>query len=519
MTVRVRDARVYSRILHEGSVGLGESYADGWWDTDDLSGLLRLADRSLARTHTARDRIYRWLRPVVDPVARRRRADKDRDARNVRAHYDLGNEFFERILDETMMYSCAVFERPTDSLADASVHKLDRLANLLALAPGDRVLEIGTGWGGFAIHAATRYGCDVTTTTISQRQYEFAQRRVEDAGLEDRVTVLADDYRDLGGTFDKIIAIEMIEAVDWREYDMFFAHCRRLLDDAGALAMQAIVVRDESFDRIKLNTDFIKTAIFPGGCLPSVRALTAAANSDGFSHAHEDDIGLHYGETLRRWRRNLTDARDDLDELGLDERFVRSGSSTSPTARPRSKSVTFATCSCCTRRPRGGRRRFAPRRAPRPFITVGARAGADVTPKKDGGSREPDLTLQEAADLLGVHYMTAYRYVRTGRLPGTRVGAHWHVRHADLDKIAAAAPPGRKAATRRAPKKDYVRQLSRCWYGVTRPKRGDSSRPHWVPLTAPRTSTSTCSVPRCGASATTGQPAGSTSPTNTAPPS
>ena len=321
--VRVRNPRVYSRILREGSVGLGESYADGWWDTDDLSGLLRLAHRNLARTHTARDSAHRWLRPVVDPIARRRHADKVRDAHNVRAHYDLGNEFFERILDETMMYSCAVFERPTESLAEASVHKLDRLAHLLALAPGDRVLEIGTGWGGFAVHAATRYGCHVTTTTISERQYEFARRRVEDAGLEDRVTVLADDYRDLEGTFDKIIAIEMIEAVDWREYDSFFAHCRRLLDDTGALAMQAIVVGDESFDRVKHHADFIKTAIFPGGCLPSVRALTASARRNGFSHAHEDDIGLHYGETLRRWRKNLTDAREDLDALGLDERFMR----------------------------------------------------------------------------------------------------------------------------------------------------------------------------------------------------
>jgi cyclopropane-fatty-acyl-phospholipid synthase len=323
VTVRVRDTRVYSRILHDGSVGLGESYADRWWDTDDLTAFLRLAHRNLARTHNARDRVHRWLRPAVDPVARRRRTDKDRDARNVRAHYDLGNEFFQRILDDTMMYSCAVFERSTDSLADASVHKLDRLANLLALAPGDRVLEIGTGWGGFAVHAATHYGCDVTTTTISQRQYEYAQRRVKNTGLEDRVTVLADDYRDLTGTFDKIIAIEMIEAVDWREYDMFFAHCRRLLDDAGALAMQAIVVPDESFDRTKVHTDFIKTAIFPGGCLPSVRALTAAANSNGFSRAHEADIGLHYGETLRRWRQNLIDARDGLGQHGLDERFVR----------------------------------------------------------------------------------------------------------------------------------------------------------------------------------------------------
>ena len=323
VTLRVHDTRVYSRVLREGSVGLGESYADGWWDTDDLSGFLRLAHRSLARTHPARDRVHRWLRSVVDPVARRRRVDKRRDARNVRAHYDLGNEFFRRILDETMMYSCAVFERPTDSLAEASVHKLDRLAGLLELAAGDRVLEIGTGWGGFAVHAAARYHCHVTTTTISQRQYEFARRRVRDAGLEDRVTVLADDYRDLQGTFDKVIAIEMIEAVDWREYDTFFAHCRRLTHDGGALAMQAIVVRDGSFDRIKRHTDFIKTAIFPGGCLPSVRALTAAANGNGFSHTHEDDIGLHYGETLRRWRKNLVDARNEIHTLGHDERFVR----------------------------------------------------------------------------------------------------------------------------------------------------------------------------------------------------
>lgn len=322
-TVRVHDTRVYLRILREGTVGLGESYADGWWDTDDLTGFLRLAYRNIARTHPSLDRIHRGLRPVVDPIARRRRPDKDRDARNVRSHYDLGNEFFQRILDETMMYSCAVFEQPTDSLAEASVRKLDRLADLLALTPDDRVLEIGTGWGGFAVHAARKYGCHVTTTTISQRQYEFARQRVENAGLENRVLVLDTDYRDLVGTFDKIIAIEMIEAVDWREYEAFFAHCRRLLDDAGVLAMQAIVVRDESFDRAKRRTDFIKSVIFPGGCLPSVRALSEAASVNGFSRSHEDDIGLHYGETLRRWRRNLVDARADLETLGLDETFMR----------------------------------------------------------------------------------------------------------------------------------------------------------------------------------------------------
>ncbi|HEY1739000.1 MAG TPA: cyclopropane-fatty-acyl-phospholipid synthase family protein [Acidimicrobiia bacterium] len=323
VTVQVHDPRTYSRMVKEGSVGLGESYADGWWDTDDLCGLLRVAHRSVARTHTARDAVHRWLRPVLDAVDWRPRGDKERDARNIRAHYDLGNEFFQRILDETMMYSCAVFERPSDSLADASVHKLDRLANLLALEPDDRVLEIGTGWGGFAVHAATHYGCHVTTTTISPSQYEFARRRVDNAGLQHRVTVLRDDYRDVEGTFDKIVAIEMIEAVHWSDYDTFFGRCRRLLDDAGALAMQAIVVPDASFDRVKRHTDFIKSAIFPGGCLPSVHALGAAASRHGFVPTYEDDIGLHYAETLRRWKQNLADARAELDALGLDRRFAR----------------------------------------------------------------------------------------------------------------------------------------------------------------------------------------------------
>jgi cyclopropane fatty-acyl-phospholipid synthase-like methyltransferase len=188
------------------------------------------------------------------------------------------------------------------------------MAALLALAPADRVLEIGTGWGGFAVHAATHYGCDVTTTTISPRQYEFAQRRVKNAGLEDRVTVLADDYRDLEGTFDKIIAIEMIEAVDWRVRHLSLTADACSTTPAHWQCRQ-LPWRDESFDRIKLHTDFIKTAIFPGGCSAFGPSAHGGRNSNGLSHAHEDDIGLHYGETLRRWRKNLTDTRDDLDAL------------------------------------------------------------------------------------------------------------------------------------------------------------------------------------------------------------
>jgi cyclopropane-fatty-acyl-phospholipid synthase len=325
--VRVHDTRLYARVLRDGSVGLGEAYADGWWDADDLTGFLRLAHRSLSRTHDARDRFHRVAQPFVDPVARLRRADRKRDRRNIRAHYDLGNELFQHLLDDTMMYSCAVFESPDDSLETASRAKLDRLARILQLSPEDRVLEIGTGWGGFAVHAAGTYGCHVTTTTISKEQYEFARARVRDAGLEHLVTVRPDDYRDIHDTFDKVVAIEMIEAVDWREYDTFFAQCRRLLTDQGLLALQAIVVPDASFDRTKRTTDFIKAAIFPGGCLPSVGALTAAATgTDGGADleiVHLDDLGPHYGETLRRWRANLADARDDLADLGYDDRFTR----------------------------------------------------------------------------------------------------------------------------------------------------------------------------------------------------
>ena len=322
--VDVHDPRTYGRVLHQGSVGLGESYADGWWDTDDLTGLLRLANRSLRSTHPARDRLHRLAGPLIDPIARLRGPDPQRDRRNIRAHYDVGNEFFRRILDDSMMYSCAVFDSPDASLGDASHAKLDRLAQMLDLSEGDRVLDIGTGWGGFAIHAAQNYGCRVTATTISQRQYEYTRNRVRDAGLEHLITVVDEDYRDLRGTYDKAIAIEMIEAVDWRDYDTFFDTVRARLEDNGMFAMQAITVSDQSFDRTKRHTDFIKAAIFPGGCLPSIEALTDAARRSGeFALVRHDDIGLHYAETLRRWRANLDAVRHELPSLGLDDRFGR----------------------------------------------------------------------------------------------------------------------------------------------------------------------------------------------------
>jgi cyclopropane-fatty-acyl-phospholipid synthase len=323
LRVRVTDPRVYTRVVRHGSVGLGESYADGGWDTDDLTAFLRLVHRNIARTHPARNRVSRAASRVIDPVARLRRSDKERDARHIRAHYDLGDDLFEQLLDPTMMYSCAYFASPDDALETASLAKLDRLTHMLELGPGDRVLEIGTGWGGFAVYAASTYGCSVTTTTTSERQFHFARDRVRAEGLDHLVTVRHDDYRDLRGTFDKVIAIEMIEAVDWREYDAFFAQCRSLLTEAGTLALQAIVVPDDAFDRAKHRTDFIKAAIFPGGCLPSVAALTTAARHAGLAPTDYADIGVHYAETVRRWRSNLAAHGAALDGLGYDARFRR----------------------------------------------------------------------------------------------------------------------------------------------------------------------------------------------------
>ena len=261
---------------------------------------------------------------MTDPVRRRRRQDPARDRADVRAHYDLGNEFFERLLDETMMYSSAVFPSPSSSLAEGSAHKLDRLCRRLGLGPDDHVLEIGTGWGGFAVHAAQRYGCRVTTTTISQQQYDYARSRVRAAGLDGRVTVLDRDYRDLDGRYDAVVSIEMIEAVDWREYGTFFAACRDRLTPAGRLGMQAIVIPAQRYDQARAGRDFIKNVIFPGGSLPSIEALLRASSAVGdFTVTDLEDIGPHYAETLRRWRASLEACRADLGDLGLDARFGR----------------------------------------------------------------------------------------------------------------------------------------------------------------------------------------------------
>jgi cyclopropane-fatty-acyl-phospholipid synthase len=253
-----------------------------------------------------------------------RRNTRAGSRRNIAAHYDLGNDFFALFLDASMMYSCALFEDPAATLAEAQRAKLDAVCRKLALGPGDHVLEIGTGWGGFALHAASRYGCRVTTTTISRNQHELARERVRAAGLEARVTLLLEDYRDLRGRYDKLVSIEMIEAIGHQYFGEFFRRCDALLAPGGRMLLQAITIADQRYEAARDEVDFIKRYIFPGCCIPSVTALARAMTaSSTLRIEHLEDIGPHYATTLARWRDNLLGNAARVRALGLPESFLR----------------------------------------------------------------------------------------------------------------------------------------------------------------------------------------------------
>ncbi len=326
--LEVRSPRFY-RELFRGSLGLCESYVDGLWECDDLVALTRIAARNVAAIDTLR----RVLAPVLAPLQRASswivRNTPARAREQIAAHYDLGNELFAQFLDRTMMYSCAVFESPEDSLEDASLAKLERVCRKLRLAPEDHVLEIGTGWGGFAQYAAERYGCRVTTTTISAEQHAYATRRIRDAGLQDRVTVLHADYRDRAqldehGPYDKLVSIEMIEAVGWQYFPTFFRRCSELVAEHGAMLLQAIVIEDRAYEVEKVGRSFINTHVFPGGCLPSLQVISRmVARVTDFREAQLEDITAHYATTLRLWRERFLASAEHLSELGYDERFRR----------------------------------------------------------------------------------------------------------------------------------------------------------------------------------------------------
>lgn len=322
--VNVRDARFYSYLAFGGAVGAAEAYINGYWTVDDLTKLIRLFVKNRDVLDGMGSAAKRTVGPLLKTLHRLNKNTRAGSRRNISAHYDLGNDFFRLWLDETMMYSSAVFERADMSLYEASVAKLDRICQKLELGPGDHVLEIGTGWGGFAVHAASKYGCNVTTTTISREQYEFAKARVEGAGLTDKVTLLMEDYRDLIGEYDKLVSIEMIEAVGSEYLDTYFEQCDRLLKPNGMMLIQAITIADQRYQQALRSVDFIQRYIFPGGFLPSVTAmLESLTDSTRMRLYHLEDIGEHYAKTLKAWRESFAENLHKVREMGFSDEFLR----------------------------------------------------------------------------------------------------------------------------------------------------------------------------------------------------
>lgn len=322
-TIRVHDPRLYRAVILGGHLGAAEAYFDGWWDADDLTAVVRILVRNRRVLDDLETGLARLAWPIRQAWHAANRNTRSGSRRNIAAHYDLGNDFFAQFLDDTLTYSCGIFEHPDSTLRDASLAKYDRICQKLEINPDDHVLEIGTGWGGFALFATEHYGCRVTGTTISNEQYAFAKERAAKGHLRDRITLLLRDYRDLTGRFTKLVSIEMIEAVGHPYIDVFFEKCASLLERGGAMALQAITVPDEYYDRLRRDVDFIKRYIFPGSCLPSLALMRRAAERHGLSLHHFEDIAQHYAVTLRRWRHNFLAHWDRLRQLGLTEEFRR----------------------------------------------------------------------------------------------------------------------------------------------------------------------------------------------------
>jgi len=327
-TVFVHDPSFYVSVALGGSIGAGEAYVRGEWSASDLTTVIRMfaADPDFGDDL---DRGLAWLRWPLQRLLHRVNDNTRRRSRlNIAAHYDISNEFFVQFLDPTMTYSCGYFAMPESTLEEASLSKYDRIADKLELGPEDEVLEIGCGWGGFAVRAASRHECRVTGVTISDRQYELARRRVRDAGLEHRVEILKLDYRDLprklDRRFDKIVSIEMIEAVGHRFLDSYFAICSRMLRPHGRMAIQAITVPDQRYERYRKSVDFLQRYVFPGGCVPSVGALGASISRvTDMTLIGLEEVGSHYARTLEAWRKRLVRNADRIRELGHTEDFLR----------------------------------------------------------------------------------------------------------------------------------------------------------------------------------------------------
>ncbi len=322
--ITIHHSRFYSRLLFGGSIGAAEAYMEGLWSADDLTTVMRI----MALNQPVFNEMEKGLARLTSPLFRfyhfARKNTKVGSRRNILAHYDLGNDFYALFLDPTMTYSCGIFEHERSTLEEASIAKYDRICRKLMLKPGDKVLEIGTGWGGFALYAAQNYDVHVTTTTISDAQHRYARERFRKADLQDRITLLKKDYRDLEGQFDKLVSIEMIEAVGHQYFDAFFSACSQLLRDDGMMVLQAITIQDQEFQRYIHSVDFIKRYIFPGGCVTSITAMASSiARATDLKLFHLEDITPHYARTLREWRKRFFDNIQKVRALKFPETFIR----------------------------------------------------------------------------------------------------------------------------------------------------------------------------------------------------
>ncbi len=320
----VLDPRFYAAVVFGGRTGTAEAYIEGWWSSEDPAKVVELMTVNERALRSMDGKLVKLLSPANRAAYWLRRNTKKGSRKNIAAHYDLSNDFFASFLDPSMTYSCGIFEREDSTLHEAQLEKIDRACRRLELSPGDRLLEIGTGWGSMAVHAASHYGCRVTTTTVSEAQHSYAAARIAEAGLSDRIELLMTDYRDLEGRYDKLVSIEMIEAVGWKYFDTYFRKCSSLLEDDGRMLLQAIVIRDQDFHKAKKQQDFLKEYIFPGSCLAGVEAVaTSVRRSTDMRITHAEDIGPHYATTLRHWRENMWSNIDRIRAEGFNERFIR----------------------------------------------------------------------------------------------------------------------------------------------------------------------------------------------------
>lgn len=324
VTIEVKSLVFYLDILTEGSIGAAKSWAQGRWDSDNLTGVLRL----MLRNTSELDQLEGGVARLAQLVGRVRHAfnanTHDGSRKNIAAHYDIGNDMFAHFLDESMTYSSGIYPRENSTLEEAQTEKLDRLCRKLNLRPTDHLLEIGTGWGSLAIHAVKHYGCRVTSVTLSEEQYELATARIEEQGLSDRIEVRVQDYRDIDGTYDKLVSIEMIEAVGHQFLPTYFGKCASLLKPDGAMAIQAINMPDQRYEQYLKSSDFIQQIVFPGSCCPALGAmLSAVSDSTDFRATHIENIGPHYARTLADWCKRFLARDKEIAALGYSDEFRR----------------------------------------------------------------------------------------------------------------------------------------------------------------------------------------------------